>query len=89
MIYTGYNYSEIGEEGLSQNNYIGAFIFWLISAYFMFLAIFYNEDLKPKRLYSKKYDSYAIWNGAAWEDPNTGAYFYTIEKANNNGYYYV
>lgn len=41
-------------------------------------------------LYNKTYDSYAIWNGNAWEDKNiTGAYFYGVEKANNNGYYEV
>jgi hypothetical protein len=42
-----------------------------------------------KNLYNSRTKTYAIWNGAAWEDKNTGAYFYTIEKANNNGYYYV
>lgn len=39
-------------------------------------------------LYNKLRDSYAIWNGSAWEDKNVpNAYFYSIEKAKNNGYY--
>lgn len=38
-------------------------------------------------LFNKSYNSYAIWNGSAWEDKKiSGAYFYSIEKANNNGY---
>jgi hypothetical protein len=43
-----------------------------------------------KNLYNSRTKTYAIWNGNAWEDKDvSGAYFYTIEKANNNGYYYV
>lgn len=43
-----------------------------------------------EKLYNKQLNSYAIWNGDAWNDENvSGAYFYSIEKANNNGYYAV
>ena len=46
--------------------------------------------MKTQRLYNKRLNSYAIWNGSAWEDKNiSGAYFYTLEKAANNGYYPV
>ncbi len=43
--------------------------------------------VKVQRLYSKHYDSYAEWNGSAWEDKKTNAYFYTLEKATSNTYY--
>lgn len=46
-------------------------------------------NTKVLDLYSKRYKSFAKWNGVAWEDQSTGAYFYTIEKANNNGYEYA
>jgi hypothetical protein len=47
-----------------------------------------DENLNIERLYSIVYDSYAIWNGNAWEDKNVpGAYFYGLEKAKNNTYY--
>lgn len=46
------------------------------------------EMTKPERLYSKHYNSFAVWNGSAWNDENvSGAYFYSLEKAANNGYY--
>ncbi len=39
-------------------------------------------------LYNSRLKTYAKWNGSAWCDEETsGAYFYTIEKANNNGYF--
>lgn len=41
-------------------------------------------------LYNKIHNSYAIWNGSAWVDNSIpGAYFYSIEKANNNGWFEV
>ena len=41
-------------------------------------------------LYNSRLKTYAKWNGSAWCDEQTsGAYFYTIEKANNNGYYEI
>lgn len=50
------------------------------------VQIYITTEREP--LFNKLYNSYAIWNGSAWEDKNTNAYFYTIEKANNNGYNY-
>lgn len=47
-----------------------------------------TDVAKPERLYSKHYNSFAVWNGIAWNDENvSGAYFYSLEKAANNGYY--
>ena len=44
--------------------------------------------MKIQKLYNKRLNSYAIWNGNAWNDENiSGAYFYSLEKAANNGYY--
>ena len=44
--------------------------------------------MKPQRLFSKQFNSFAEWNGSGWEDNSVlGAYFYTLEKAANNGYY--
>ena len=46
--------------------------------------------MKTQKLYNKRLDSFAEWNGSAWEDKNVyGAYFYSLEKAANNGYYPV
>jgi hypothetical protein len=46
--------------------------------------------MKPQRLFSKRFNSFAEWNGSGWEDNSVlGAYFYTLEKAANNGYYPV
>ena len=46
--------------------------------------------MKPQRLFSNQFNSFAEWNGSAWEDKFvSGAYFYTLEKAANNGYYPV
>lgn len=42
------------------------------------------------KLFNKNRNSYAVWNGSTWEDESTpGAYFYTLEKAANNGWYPV
>jgi hypothetical protein len=47
-----------------------------------------NKENHVQRLYSGRYNSYAEWNGSAWEDKSvSGAYFYSLEKAANNGYY--
>ena len=45
-----------------------------------------KQDILP--LYNSKTKTYAYWNGSAWEDKSiSGAYFYSVEKANNNGYF--
>lgn len=45
---------------------------------------------KVPDLYNRILDSYTIWNGSVWEDIDVhGAYFYTIEIANNNGYFEI
>tara|TARA_R110000782_G_scaffold264883_2_gene358292 strand:- start:123 stop:434 length:312 start_codon:yes stop_codon:yes gene_type:complete len=48
------------------------------------------EDFKskPLRLYSKQHDSYCTWNGMAYSNDGkvSGAYFYGLEKAKNNGF---
>lgn len=43
---------------------------------------------QPLKLYSKQYDSYCTWNGIAYENDGkvSGAYFYSLEKAKNNGF---
>lgn len=46
-----------------------------------------NKRNQIQRLYSKVYNSYAEWNGSAWEDNRTNAYFHSLEKAANNTYY--
>jgi hypothetical protein len=46
-----------------------------------------NKGNQVQRLYSKHYDSFAEWNGSAWEDKKTNAYFFSLEKAANNTYY--
>jgi hypothetical protein len=47
-----------------------------------------KESPKHKRLYNKSRDSFAEWNGHAYEDKSVpGAYFYGLEKAANNGYF--
>lgn len=47
-----------------------------------------DKENHVQRLYSGRYNSYAEWNGSAWEDKSvSGAYFYSLEKAANNGYY--
>lgn len=41
----------------------------------------------PEFLYNEKLNSLAAWDGSAWTDTNvSGARFYSIEKANNNGW---
>ena len=44
--------------------------------------------MTPKKLYSKQHDSYCTWNGEAYEKDGKvpGAYFYGLEKAENNGF---
>jgi hypothetical protein len=44
--------------------------------------------MKPTKLYSRQHNSYCIWNGVAYENDGkvAGAYFYGIEKANNNDF---
>jgi hypothetical protein len=47
-----------------------------------------KETSVKQRLYNKKYNSYAEWNGSAWEDKSiAGAYFHSMEKANDNGWF--
>jgi|688.fasta_scaffold01909_8 hypothetical protein len=47
-----------------------------------------SKENHVQRLYSGRYNSYAEWNGSAWEDKSvSSAYFYSLEKAANNGYY--
>lgn len=47
-----------------------------------------KETSVKQRLYNKKYNSYAEWNGSAWEDKSiAGAYFHSMEKANANGWF--
>lgn len=44
--------------------------------------------METQRLFSKQFNSFADWNGSAWEDKSiAGAYFYSLKKAANNGYY--
>jgi hypothetical protein len=45
-------------------------------------------EKQPLKLYSKQFDSYCIWNGVAYENDGkvSGAYFYSLEKAENNGF---
>lgn len=66
------------------------FILWLIPNNVRgFIKQKYFKYTTTNFLYNKSRDSIASWNGHAWSDNNTaGAYFYTIEKANNNGYFY-
>ena len=44
--------------------------------------------MTPTKLYNRQYDSYCTWNGTAYENDGkvSGAYFYGLEKANNNGF---
>jgi hypothetical protein len=44
--------------------------------------------MRPTKLYSRQHNSYCNWNGVAYENDGkvSGAYFYGIEKANNNGF---
>jgi hypothetical protein len=44
--------------------------------------------MTPTKLYNKQHDSYCTWNGTAYENDGKvpGAYFYGLEKAENNGF---
>jgi hypothetical protein len=47
------------------------------------------NEFKPK-LFNPYFNSFAEWNGSAWEDKKIpSAYFYGQEKAANNGYHPV
>lgn len=52
------------------------------------IEFIWEKEFRPQKLYSKQYDSYCIWNGSAYENDGkvSGAYFYSLEKAKNNGF---